>query len=92
MCIADRYAERMTQLVTRIGEDLAVLVDELVSEGLVESRSDAERRGLRMHVDGHRRRRTAESIVRGYRELPQTKQEVGWADRATVRMIGDEPW
>ncbi|NNL98652.1 MAG: ribbon-helix-helix protein, CopG family [Acidimicrobiia bacterium] len=82
----------MTQLVTRIDEDLADLVDELIAEGIVESRSDAVRRGLRGLIDHHRRRRTAEAIVSGYRDRPQTEAEVGWADDATIRLIGDEPW
>lgn len=40
----------MTQLVTRVDEDLASRVDELVAEGVVESRSDAVRRGLRVLI------------------------------------------
>lgn len=82
----------MTQLVTRIDDDLALLIDELIVEGIVDSRSDAVRRGLRALIDHHRRRRTAEAIVSGYRDQPQTDEEVGWADEATVRLIGDEPW
>jgi Arc/MetJ-type ribon-helix-helix transcriptional regulator len=82
----------MTQLVTRIDDDLAALVDELVTSGVVDSRSDAVRRGLRVLIDEHRRGRTADAIIRGYREHPQTTEEVGWADAATIAMIRDEPW
>ena len=82
----------MTQLVTRVDEDLALLVDELVAEGAVESRSDAVRQGLRVLIDQHRRRRTAEAIILGYEQHPQTDIEIGWSDDATVRMINDEPW
>ena len=82
----------MTQLVTRVDENLASLIDELIAEGVVESRSDAVRRGLRVLIDEHQRRRTAEAIVRGYREHPQTDKEVGWADQATTNMIQDEAW
>ncbi len=35
----------MTQLATSIDDDLAKLVDELVTTGVVESRSDAVRKG-----------------------------------------------
>jgi Arc/MetJ-type ribon-helix-helix transcriptional regulator len=90
--IAFRYAERMTQLVTRIDERLASLVDELVADGVVESRSDAVRRGLMVLVDRHRRDRTADAIVRGYTKQPQTDDDAAWTDEATIRMIGDEPW
>jgi len=82
----------MTQLVTRVDENLASLVDELIAEGVVESRSDAVRRGLRALVEEHQRRRIADAIVRGYREHPQTDNEVGWSDEATTRMITDEAW
>jgi hypothetical protein len=43
-------------------------------------------------VDRHRRRRIGEAIVEGYRRHPQTEEEIGWADEATVRMIAEEPW
>ena len=82
----------MAQLVTRVDEDLASLVDELVEEGVVESRSDAVRRGLRVLIDQHQRRRTGEAIIRGYEQHPQTEHELGWSDEATTRMIKDEPW
>jgi len=82
----------MTQLVTRIDDDLAAEVDALVEEGVVESRSDAVRRALRALVDRHRRQRTAEAIVAGYANRPQTSEEVGWTDDATVRMIAEDPW
>lgn len=82
----------MSQLVTRIDDTLAADIDALVSEGVVESRSDAVRQALRALVDFHRRRRIGEAIVEGYLEQPQTDEEIGWADEATVRMIADEPW
>ena len=82
----------MTQFVTRIDDDLAAAVDMLVADGLVESRSEAVRRGLRALVDEERRRRTAEAIVAGYRARPQEADEVAWADEAAIRMISEEPW
>jgi Arc/MetJ-type ribon-helix-helix transcriptional regulator len=90
--IAKRYAERMAQLVTRISDDLLAEVDELVAGGVVESRSEAVRLGLRGIVDAHRRRRIGDAIVAGYQAQPQTASEVGWADEATVAMITEEPW
>ena len=90
--IAIRYTIRMTQLVTRIGEELAASIDELIAEGIVQSRSEAVRLGLQILIDQTRRRRTAEAIVRGYQAQPQTQEEVGWADEATTRMISEESW
>jgi Arc/MetJ-type ribon-helix-helix transcriptional regulator len=82
----------MAQLVTRVDDDLAALLDDLIADGVVESRSDAVRRGLQVLIDQHRRRRTAEAIIRGYRDRPQIEDEMGWADQATIQMIRDEPW
>jgi Arc/MetJ-type ribon-helix-helix transcriptional regulator len=90
--IAYRYADRMVQVVTRMEDDLAAAVDELVAAGVVTSRSDAVRLGLRQLVDRYRREQIASSIVAGYRRQPQSDAEVGWADESTARMIADEPW
>ena len=67
-------------------------MDDLVSSGVVASRSEAVRLGLRELVERHRRRRVGRQIVDAYVQVPQTETEVGWADAATRRMIADEPW
>ncbi len=82
----------MTQLVARIDDDLAESIDQLIAEGVVESRSDAVRKGLQALIEQTRRRRTADEIIAGYTEHPQTEDEVGWADQAAAQMIADEPW
>lgn len=91
-CNAIRYANRMTQLVTRIDERLASDVDRLVAMGVVDSRSDAVRQGLRSLIDAHERSATADAIIRGYADDPQSDEDVGWADEATRQMITEEPW
>ena len=91
-CIAIRYADRMTQLVTRIDAELARSIDRLIADGVAESRSDAVRKGLRALIEQTRRRDTAAAIIAGYTNLPQTDEEVAWADEATIRMIAEEPW
>jgi len=82
----------MAQLVTRVDDDLAAAVDELVAAGAVASRSEAVRLGLQGLVDRHRRAQIGARIVAGYRSHPQQEAEVGWADAASARMIADEPW
>ncbi len=82
----------MAQLVTRVSDELAAAVDELVSSGVVANRSQAVRIGLQRLIDRHRRDLVGASIAEGYRKRPQVKAEVGWADEATVTMITDEPW
>ncbi len=82
----------MPQLVTRVDDELAAAVDELVASGAVASRSEAVRVALEQLVDRHRRRILGEQIAAGYTATPQTDAEVGWADEASARMIADEPW
>jgi Arc/MetJ-type ribon-helix-helix transcriptional regulator len=82
----------MAQLVTRVDDRLVRAVDELVDAGVVASRSEAVRRGLLALVDRHQRDRVGARIVEGYRAIPQTAADVGWADDASIRMIADEPW
>jgi Arc/MetJ-type ribon-helix-helix transcriptional regulator len=82
----------VSQLVTRIDDDLARDVDALVAEGIVASRSDAVRQALRALIDRHRRRRIAETTIAAYTAQPQTEEELRGVDEATRRMIEEEPW
>jgi metal-responsive CopG/Arc/MetJ family transcriptional regulator len=82
----------VSQLVTRIDDDLARALDALVAEGVVASRSDAVRQALYALIDRHRRRRNAERDIAAYTAMPQTEDELWGIDEATRRMIEDEPW
>lgn len=82
----------MQQLVTRIDDDLAAALDQLVDSGAVASRSDAVRRGLQILLDRHRRQGVAAEIRAGYIARPQGVDEGGWSDDATRAMIAEEPW
>jgi Arc/MetJ-type ribon-helix-helix transcriptional regulator len=87
-----RYAATVTQVVARLDDELIAAVDRLVKEGIFASRSDAIRRALHHTVDQQRRRRIGDAIVAGYRRIPETDEEIRWADAATIAMIEDEPW
>ena len=82
----------MAQLVTRVDDRLAAAVDDLVSAGIVASRSEAVRIGLEALVDQTQREMIGKSIRHGYEQHPQGEGEVGWADEASRRMIEEEPW
>lgn len=82
----------MTQLVTRIPDDMAKLLDQLVDEGVFRSRSDAVRTSLEEVLAQHRRRRISEQTVRAYHEQPQTDDEFAGVDVAAAAMIAEEPW
>ena len=87
-----KVLNRITRLVARVDHALVRQVDDLVDRGVVASRSDAVRRGLRTLVDIKRRRSVAAAIVEGYRRQPQTVDEAGWSDENTRAMIAEEPW
>lgn len=82
----------MTQVVTRIDDQLVADLDSLVAAGDFASRSEGVRVALEKLVDEHRRRRIGEEIVEGYRRQPQTEEELAWTDEATQAMIEAEPW
>lgn len=90
--IANCYARRMAQLVTRVDDHLVEQIDALVAAGVVANRSEAVRLGLTSLIDHHRRRQLGMAIVEGYRTLPQTDEELAGLDDATRALIAEEPW
>lgn len=82
----------MPQFVTRLDDQLAAQVDDLVADGVVATRSEAVRLGLERLVDQHRRRRIGRQIADAYRRRPQTDEELAGLDAATRALVEDEPW
>jgi Arc/MetJ-type ribon-helix-helix transcriptional regulator len=82
----------MAQLVTRIDDQLAQDLDDLVREGVAASRSEAVRMGLEQLIDRHRRRSVGLAIVDAYRREPQTDGETSGLEQATRALVEEEPW
>ena len=82
----------MAQLITRVDDKLVAQVDAIVASGEAESRSDAVRRALEAMIDQRRRRLIGEAIAEGYRRVPETEEELRWADDNARSMIAEEPW
>ena len=82
----------MAQLVTRVDDELVAQLDEIVANGEAESRSDAVRRALQEMIDRRRRQLVGEAIAEAYRRIPETDDELRWADESTRSMIAEEPW
>jgi Arc/MetJ-type ribon-helix-helix transcriptional regulator len=80
------------QLVTRVPDDVATAVDDLVRAGVFESRSHVVRAGLHAVVDRQRRAAVGRAIADGYRRLPQAADDPLWSDAASGAMIAEEPW
>jgi len=92
LCNAQCYTYCMAQLVTRIDQQLASDVDDLVRDGVVASRSEAVRMGLEQLIDRHRRQRIGKQITESYRRSPQTVEETTGLDEATRALVEEEPW
>jgi Arc/MetJ-type ribon-helix-helix transcriptional regulator len=82
----------VTQVVARLDDALVAAIDDMVNEGLFDSRSDAIRVALRRVVDERRRHQIGQAIIEGYRRVPETAEEIAWAEAATIAMIEEEPW
>jgi Arc/MetJ-type ribon-helix-helix transcriptional regulator len=80
------------QIEVRIPNALAKALDDLVSEGMFETKAQAIRAALQTLVDQERRRRMGELIADGYRRTTQDEDEVEPARRAAIRSIEQEPW
>ena len=90
--IANCYAWRMAQLVTRLDDGLLARVDSLVAHGVVATRSEAVRLGLETLVDLEQRKRTGDQIAEAYRRNPQTDHELAGLEASTRALIDEEPW
>jgi Arc/MetJ-type ribon-helix-helix transcriptional regulator len=82
----------MTQLVARVPEGVVQDLDELVASGAYETRSDAVREALVRLIDTHRREEIGRQIVEGYKRIPETEEELRWAEQSGREMIEEEPW
>ena len=77
---------------TRFTDDELALIDELVDEGIADSRSAVIRRAVQLLADSVRRARVGQFIVRSYRELPQTPEDDELAMASAIAMTEAEPW
>ena len=82
----------MAQLITRVDDELVAQLDAIVASGEAESRSDAVRRALETMIDQRRRRLIGEAIAEGYRRVPETDEELRWAEENARAVVAEEPW
>lgn len=81
-----------TPVPTRFTNDEIELIDELVNEGVGDSRSAVIRRSVHHLADSVRRARIGASIARSYEELPQTPEDDELALASAIAMTEAEPW
>ncbi len=84
---------RMTTPVpTRFNDEELALIDELVAEGIGESRSAVIRRGVLHLADAVRRARIGAAIAESYRRQPQTSDDDELAMASALALTEAEPW
>jgi Arc/MetJ-type ribon-helix-helix transcriptional regulator len=80
------------QIAIRLPEELLVQLDDLVRDGVYESRAAAVRAGIETVMELERRRRLDRAVVEGYRRVPPTPAERAAAIASLREAIAEEPW
>jgi metal-responsive CopG/Arc/MetJ family transcriptional regulator len=57
-----------------------------------ESRSEFFRRAAEQLLNKEREAKAVEAYIRGYREMPETEEEMRSIDKAGVAALSAEPW
>jgi Arc/MetJ-type ribon-helix-helix transcriptional regulator len=81
-----------TPVPTRFTDDELALIDDLVNQGIRDSRSAVIRRGVHHLADLVRRARVGADIAASYREHPQTPEDDELAMASAIAMTEAEPW
>jgi Arc/MetJ-type ribon-helix-helix transcriptional regulator len=77
------------QVPTRLDDDEAARLDELVRSGVGTSRSHVIRVALDELYDRRRRAEIAAQIVLSYTTVPQDADDAEWADGSAADFFGD---
>lgn len=84
---------RMTTPVpTRFSDEELALIDDLVAQGVGDSRSAVIRRGVQHLADLVRRARVGADIAESYRDHPQNRDDDDLAMANAIAMTEAEPW
>ncbi|MGI8793732.1 MAG: hypothetical protein ACR2H3_11240 [Acidimicrobiales bacterium] len=81
-----------TPIPTRFTDDELQLIDELVEEGIGETRSAVIRRGVHYLADSVRRAGVGADIAKSYRDSPQTPADDDLAMANAIGLTEAEPW
>ncbi len=81
-----------TPVPTRFSEAELQLIDELVDEGVGDTRSAVIRRGVHHLADSVRRARVGRAIAESYRQRPQSAEDDELAMASAIAMTEAEPW
>ncbi len=81
----------MTRVTVTLPADLLEALDRKIGHE-THSRSELFRRLLGRALQEEEERNQVERWARGYRERPQSEEELGWVDRVAAERLGEERW
>ena len=81
-----------TPVPTRFTDDELAMIDELVADGVADSRSAVIRRGVHHLADSVRRADVGARIAASYRANPQSSEDDEFAMASAIAMTEAEPW
>ena len=79
------------QTLVQLSEELLELLDREATRRKV-SRSALIREAIEQHLDAERRAEIGRQIVEGYRRIPETEEEIAWAEASGREMLEEESW
>lgn len=83
----------MSQMITvRMSPDRVERLDALVASGAYPTRAEVVRVAVDRLLATLESEATDRAIVEGYTRIPQTAEELAWAEAAGRRSVRDEPW
>ena len=81
-----------TPVPTRFTDEDLALIDQLVDQGVADTRSAVIRRGVHHLADAVQRAEVGEAIAASYRAVPQTSGDDQLAMANAMAMTDAEPW
>ncbi len=83
----------MSKMITvRMSDERVRAIDELVASGSHTTRAAVIVEAIDKLVADLERERIDREIVDGYTRIPQTDEELEWAEWSTEQSVTEEPW
>ena len=83
----------MSQMITfRMPDERVEQLDALVASGAFPTRAAAVRAAIDQLLASLESEAIDRAIIDGYTRIPQTDEDVRWAEAAARRSIAEEPW
>lgn len=79
-------------ITVRMSEDRVARLDALVTSGAYATRAEVVRSAVDRLLTQFESEAIDRAIVVGYTRIPQTAEELAWAEESARRSIADEPW